>query len=84
MVDGVMMWIGTRRAIGMWVTAMFFILYANCCVRMLHFPTEMCPFSCATNTNLYTAIIANPQCTPDKPTIMNHSMSVFAVRRDDR
>ena len=64
--------------------SMLFILDANCCVRM-HFPTEMCPLSCATNKLAYATMqpSSSPQTHPStKPMLINHFISAFTVRRE--
>ena len=58
---------------------------AKCCVRM-HFPTEMCPLSCATNQLAYVTMQPSspPQTHPlTTPRIINHYSIVFTGRRDD-
>ena len=56
---------------------------AKCCVRM-HFPTEMCPLSCATNQLAYVTMQPSspPQTHPlTTPRIINHYSIVFTWRR---
>ena len=64
--------------------SMLFILDANCCLRM-HFPTEMCPLSCATNKLAYATMqpSSSPQTHPStKPMLINHFIIAFTVRRE--
>jgi hypothetical protein len=57
------------------------LIDASCCVRM-HFPTEMCPLSCATNKLAYATMQPSSSSqthSSTKPMIINHFISVFLL-----